>query len=212
MTQQCSTFVQTSVQAGLVAISLLFGTMLANADVKVVSIRRAFDQADLVLVVQVYDKENLIDSDTECGVRYYGKILSRLKGEYATKAKFIFGRYPGLTPGFKYLLFLKYVAEPDQEFERIAAENPQLGKPSIAEREKVLELIRCKGTVPGYTFDSTVAWRIDQKSIRVSGIRPIELMDQEIPYSSNEPLEWEVQTDQLFSYLRKLGLSQHRRR
>src|SRR5215831_14326962 len=112
------------------------------------SIRELFDAADAVIVAQIDDREQLYEGNERCGVRYTATIMDSFKGGSFFNAKeFTFGRDAGLSRYRTYLLFFHYEVDATSIYERL---KEKFGFPD--KRQNIMDLIRCKGTIPGYVF------------------------------------------------------------
>ena len=102
----------------IILITLVSLSLVANGTtLPAIHIDRLFDEADYVLIAQVIDGRTLESSGHECGAKYTGKVIRKLKGE---NDKISFGHFHGLEIGSTYLLFL---TRPGREFAPIASTN-----------------------------------------------------------------------------------------
>ncbi|MBI4696066.1 MAG: hypothetical protein HY749_18810 [Gammaproteobacteria bacterium] len=101
----------------LVAL-LVYATCAHGTRLDRVPMERLFEQADLVVSVQVMNGEPIDPTDLECGWQYKGKIEESFKGDAGTEVNF--GRIDGLELGGRYLLFL---TKPEREYRELASTN-----------------------------------------------------------------------------------------
>jgi hypothetical protein len=109
-------------------------------------IAEQFDAADRVVIARIQAHESF-----SCGTRYRAAVEMSLKGKPAYGAGDVieFGRSPGLRPTVTYLLFLNYVADPQQLLDRVPADR----RDAAALSDEFLAAATCHGLVPGYEDD-----------------------------------------------------------
>ena len=166
------------------------------------SIEEEFKKADAVLVVEINGEETLTAHGLDCGVRYTGSVRATFKHSMIRGNDVTFGRYTGLAPRKRYLLFLSYIADPVAHYETLRIEHDLPTEPP-EEKKITIERIKCQGTIPGLVYAAQAAWEVKLNYVVVSGIRPV--MPDHIGISSVGPLEWLVNKEDLFSYLRSLA-------
>jgi hypothetical protein len=164
------------------------------------SIRELFDAADAVVLIQVEDDEQLYEENDHCATRYTATIIESFKGgdNLVNMNAFKFGRNLGLLKYRTYLLFLNYEIDEKYVYNKLLE---KFGFPD--DRKNIMDLIKCKGTVPGYVFDQKVAWEVLSGYIRIIGLRP-ENIPSNIHLFEAETAVWLIPKNELFSYLRRL--------
>jgi len=151
-----------------------------------------------------------------CGTQYKAKIIESFKAPSSStkEPNLAFGRASGLRVGNTYLVFAKFVSEPDVIYNALVSDRDDNVQSLISKRSKasVLDLIRCKGLAPGLIFMPDFyapdgAWRVTERGVYIVGILP-----QPLPVTIHvEQLggaAYFLRGEDLFGYLRSLGLSQ----
>jgi len=187
----------------LIALCLLFVPIYcAEARVENVSIQREFRDADSVLLVEVDQEDRLNVRGISCGTRYRAIVKEVFKTSFGiNNGHIIFGRHEGLIPGRRYLLFLKYIADPSEYYDTIRQQT-DLPDETLTQKEHTIELVKCGNIVPGFIYRTRAAWEVKLSYVVVEGVRPD--MPDSIRAWSPEPLQWLISRDDLFLYLRTL--------
>jgi hypothetical protein len=186
----------------IIILTILFcSAPFSRALEPMLSIREYFGLADLVVVAQIDDQEELREDGQECGVRYQSTILESFKGGSGTteSRQFTFGRYVGLKRYRTYLLFLNYEKDVLRSYEHMAKEFGFYDR-----RPNIIDLVACKGTVPGYLFNRKIQWEIVSGDVYLSGLLPKEIPSFIHVFNAGGWAEWRIPTDDLFPYLRML--------
>src|SRR6185369_11058434 len=91
---------------------------------------------------------------------YTAKVLEAYKapGKFSDSPAINFGRWRGLEFGVKYLVFMNFQSSEEEVYDELR-KDPHLA--AVPEpKNKVLELIRCQGLVPGLIVKPEFAWVI----------------------------------------------------
>jgi|HubBroStandDraft_1064217.scaffolds.fasta_scaffold98734_3 hypothetical protein len=114
-----------------------------------------FDAADRVVIAHIKARERLGD----CGTRYRASVQMSLKGPPpgGDGGDVIeFGRSDELRSNHDYLLFLKYLASPQELLDRIPLREIPRSDYPVGLSDGFLDAATCHGLVPGYEFDWTL--------------------------------------------------------
>lgn len=188
------------------AILLLCTCIVARADARseYIVVQKEFRTSDSVLLVEIDTHERLSEDRSECGTRYTARIHQRFKGAQGLDGEYItFGRAEGLVRGARYLLFLSYVADPLVTYEALRKQH-DLPQEDPEQKKLTIRQIECRGTVPGFIFDSRTAWEVKLSYVIIEGHRPA--VPDTVRLSRAGILRWLLNKEDLFSYLRSLAL------
>lgn len=108
-----------------------------------------FSSADVVMKVEIAGANTHDVEGEQCGTAYTANVLEVYKapGQFSEGPVVNFGRSPGLEFGAKYLVFMNFQGNEEELYAKLL-NDPHLNV--LAEpKEKVFELIRCQGMVPG---------------------------------------------------------------
>jgi hypothetical protein len=178
---------------------LISFALFSNALEPMLSILEYFNAADSVVLAQIDGQEVLREGEEQCGIRYEATILKSLKGwsDEKNSNKIIFGRYAGLKTYRTYLLFLNYESDVVRSHENMVEQFGFYDK-----RSNIMELVACKGTVPGYTFNRKLKWEVISHDVYLSGLLPKEIPPSIHVFQTGDGAEWRIPLDDLFQYLR----------
>jgi hypothetical protein len=168
------------------------------------SIADAFKAADVVAVVKIEEYSEVFAGNEACGIRYKAKIRESFKATTggSTNEYITFGRHSGLYVGAEYLLFLKYVSDPHQVY--LDLQVPDDAGVRLEEPEdKVIDLIRCDGMIPGLIFPEDLAWQIAEGEVILDGLL-LNSVPTSIRIESSAPGEYLLRSADVFAYLRQL--------
>lgn len=167
---------------------------------RVLSIREYFDMARLVVLAQIDDQENVYEDQEQCGVRYHATILENFNGLDEKDLKnVIFGRIDGLKLYSTYLLFINYESDVSRSYENMVKEFGFRDK-----RKNIMDLIACKGMVPGYVFNGKMKWEVVSHDVYFFGLVPEDMPSSIHVFQAADGLNWSISTEELFPYLRTL--------
>jgi hypothetical protein len=184
------------------SLAILSGSALfSEARVgRVLSIREYFNMARLVVLAQIDDQEEVYEGQEQCGVRYHATVLESFKGlDEKDSKKILFGRYEGLKLYNTYLLFINYENDVNSSYENMAKE---FGFHDS--RKNIMDLVACKGMVPGYVFNRKIQWEAVSHDVYFFGLIPEEMPSSIHVFQAAEGPNWSISTDELFPYLRTL--------
>jgi hypothetical protein len=186
-----------------IVCSLAFLTFPVYARVERINIEIEFRRSHAVLLVQIDDQETLDERGTYCGTRYTARVHQSFKNTFGLHQSVVtFGRHVGLERGRQYVLFLRFIADPDVEYQNLK-EQHGLPEQEPKDKEVTINSMKCHGIVPGLVYDIRIAWEVDLGYVLISGIRP-DLPDSiRADHAGN--LQWLIKQDDLLSYLRTLG-------
>jgi hypothetical protein len=179
-------------------------TEVASADIKVPkSLDQLYTDSTEIVYVKINSQKGIFVNNTLCGVLYSGIVLKHFKNYLPLRdgQDIVFGRYTGLDVGAEYLLFLNRYADAEAIYKDIVKTyhfSTTIPKPDA------IDLIKCKGIVPGLLFDPASAWEGDDKSLEIFGLLPHPI-PASIHIESVGTALWHLRKEDVFSYLQSLG-------
>jgi hypothetical protein len=160
-----------------------------------------------VVVEATIERQSAVSlGGTVCAIQYTAVVDKIFKGPTTLhrSARITIGRTRGLQRGTKYLLFLEWIADPRIVYQRlvergdISAHDP---------KQRIFDLIRCRGTLPGLFFDDISAWPIKDRGIHIEGFLPRHL-PKSIRVERRSVLDNVLREEDVSAYLLSLnGLS-----
>ena len=171
------------------------------------SIRATYRQADAIVLAWIENATPQTVDGVQCGTSYNAALVSYsvFKEERSRvnlfPERFAIGRGEGLEVGREYLLFLRWVAEPGQEYQRAIYRFPTLT--ATHTKAQALSLAKCNGLVPGYMFNE--AWKVDHGGVYVSGYLGSRNVPRGVHVEYEKILLTVLREKDVLAYLRKLG-------
>jgi hypothetical protein len=167
-----------------------------------------FDAADRVVIARIQASERF-----DCGTRYRAIVEIFLKGASTGGSGAIeFGRSPGLRSNIAYLLFLKYVASPQELLDRIPLDQRPDQSPVAGLSDEFLQVATCHGLVPGYEFDSTLVGMFSSDRFVLSVTPGFIGAPPDLPgpvlYADRYGTKYVIERKSLMTYLKILSRSQ----
>ncbi|MEX1153083.1 hypothetical protein [Parvibaculum sp.] len=153
----------------------------AHADVLIPRpIEEHIDRSDIVALVQIETATAVYFDTEQCGVRYVAKVVRPFKenDDPEQSDRIEFGGGGTLEVGQYYIVFLKYFGSVDEYHQdlvrRLSRWSDQSELRELNEKDEawIEGMITCDGLVPGFAFDSEVAWRTYDNFVDIGGMRP----------------------------------------
>jgi hypothetical protein len=133
--------------------------------------------ADFVVEAKILSVDAVEVAGDSCGSRYRARVAEVFKSKFPLAAgdTIEFGRTQRLVPGRSYILFVRYVSDPQAVYDNAVQLHPDLA--AYDDRDKTMAIIACQGLVPGYEFESLLHLEVRADTVYQSGFAPPPLPD-----------------------------------